>query len=321
MVSELLTCLSFLRSLNQWCLLFSAVIVFECLLQPKDFRGLMAGLLRDNSFRCVPGASGLFRRLALVALLVPSVASADIIPPESVQISTPVYKPEPGTFSQRLGTYTYSVGWQGIPAAEVKVRVGKHDGRYVVTTNVRTLTAIDLLYKLRFESNATFRDHTFKPELFSLEQRENSKVKNVKLHFQQDGEIRAERSMNKGDEKVIQFNPHNFTLDPFTAGFLARSLDWKIGETRQFDVFNGKSRYLINLTAEEKTKIKLNGTERSVVAVVPSVKNLTDTAANNKLKKAKIYVSDDRHHDVLRIVSSVFIGSVTTELEEFEATS
>jgi len=254
----------------------------------------------------------------LTCTLLPPTTLAESISPELVKVSTPVYKPG-DSFTQRIGTYTYSVGWQGIPAAEVKVKVEKCGTRYCVTTNVRTLTAIDLLYKLRFQSDAIFAQSTFSPEQFTLEQRENSKVKEVKISFSKDGQIRAERSLNKGEEKVLDFNPGNFTLDPFAAGFLARSLDWKIGEARQFDVFNGKTRYLITLEAEEKKNIKINGVERPVIVVSPAVKNLTDTKAANKLKKAKIYVSDDAHRDVLRIVSSVFIGSVTTELEGFQA--
>jgi hypothetical protein len=86
-------------------------------------------------------------------------------------------------------------------------------------------------------------------------------------------------------------------------------------------VFNGKSRYFISLTAAERTTIEYKGEPRKVIVITPQVRNLTTTAPKSKLRRAYIYVSDDEEREVLKIVSSVFIGSVTVELESFTPAS
>jgi hypothetical protein len=56
---------------------------------------------------------------------------------------------------------------------------------------------------------------------------------------------------------------------------------------------------------------------RKVIVITPRVRNLSTTKPRSKLREAFIYITDDDQHEVLKIVSSVFIGSVTTELESF----
>jgi hypothetical protein len=56
---------------------------------------------------------------------------------------------------------------------------------------------------------------------------------------------------------------------------------------------------------------------RKVIVITPRVRNLSTTKPRSKLREAFIYVTDDDQREVLKIVSSVFIGSVTTEMESF----
>lgn len=143
-------------------------------------------------------------------------------------------------------------------------------------------------------------------------------MKSTEINFGDDGQIEAVRWQNNGEPpKKLAFQPNNFTIDPFAAAFLARSLDWKMGEKREFDTFNGKSRYLITLTAVGESKLEFNGEEKDVWEITPAVKNLTNSKANSKLRSATIYVTKDSLREVLLLRSKVFIGSVTTRLEEF----
>ena len=158
----------------------------------------------------------------------------------------------------------------------------------------------------------------FLPLKSSFNQQENSKQKDTQITFFDDGQILSVRKQVGKDEQVLKFNPGNFTLDPFSAAFLARSLDWHVGETKRFDTFNGKTRYLIDLTADELVQMKVNGEVKDVWVISPRVTNLTAPKANGKLRSAKIYVTADSSRDILQIVSSVFVGSVTTKLKSYE---
>ena len=256
--------------------------------------------------------------VALLCLLGPVRAIAEDVKAELVKISTPTYSPELRGFSPAIGEYVYDVSWQGIPAAEARISVSREGGNLRIVTTARTYRAIDIFYKMRYRAESLLSSTDYLPEQVVIEQTENSKVKTTRINFEDNGEIFAVRSQKgKDDITVVRFLSDNFTLEPVAAAFLARSLNWKVGDTRSFDIFNGKSRYLIELTAEAIEQMDVNGVERDVFVIVPRVKNLTSPGQEKKLKSAKLYVTADGSRDIVKIVSSAFVGSVTTELEEF----
>jgi len=252
--------------------------------------------------------------------LVNSVHADDYISPQLVKVTTPRYIPDNTEFKPRLGTYEYSVGWEGINAASASVTISRVGDSYIIDTAARTYSGVDLLYKLRYGAVARISAVDLTSKHLSIDHRENSRRKNIEIHFSPSlDSIHAIRSSgeNGANQKELAFSPDNFTLDPIAATFLARSLNWKVGDTKNFDVFNGKSRYFISLTAAERKVIRYQGESRPVIVITPQVRNVTTTRPRSKLREAFIYVSDDEYREVLRIESSVFIGRVITELESF----
>lgn len=243
---------------------------------------------------------------------------AEDIPVDAVQIKTPVYRPMFADFNPPLGTYHYTVTWQGIPAASAKVSIEREGMRYRLRTTARTYSAIDLFYRLRYMAEGEISAVDFLPFRSVFEVQENSRRKWAELTFFPNGEILTQRTRNGSDQEELRFNPNNMMLDPFSAAFLARSLEWSEGETKEFDTFNGRSRYLIRLTASEKTTLEVNDQLREVWVIKPEVRKLTTTEDNKKLREAWIYVSADDQREVLQIRSEVFIGSVRTRLTAFE---
>lgn len=266
-------------------------------------------------------------RIALIgsffvsSLGYPMVAKADdYISPELVKVTTPTYKASFDYFRPRFGTYEYTVSWEGIPAASCSLTFKQKNGHYIVETAARTYSGVDLLYKLRYSATGTLSKDDLTSVNLVIDHRENSRHKNVTIDFLPEaGRISAVRSKGEDDPHKISlsFVPHNSTLDPMGAAFIARALPWQTGETKTFDVFNGKSRYYIELTAVRRETIRHNGEEKRVIVITPQVRNLTTTKPISKLREAFIYVTDDPHREVLKIVSSVFIGSVTTSLDSF----
>jgi hypothetical protein len=244
----------------------------------------------------------------------------DYISPDLIRISTPRYEASLASFEPRLGTYEYTVGWEGIAAASCSVSIGKSGDTYLVDASARTYSAVDLLYKLRYEAVGKLSAQKLTPISLVINQRENSRTKKTDLLFSpHSDEITAIRSKgdDDSDKKMITFSPRNGMLDPMAAVFIARSLPWEVGDTRDFDVFNGKSRYFISLRAVERTTIEFQGEPRKVIVLSPYVRNLTTTRPMSKLREARIYVSDDKQREVLKISSSVFIGSVNVNLVSF----
>lgn len=260
--------------------------------------------------------AGLF--LAVAAPLGLELQAETYISPELVEVDTPTYHPEPGQFVPPRGEYVYDVTWQGIPAATVWATVEQDGHNYRIATRVKTASGIDIFYKLRYRAEGVISAIDLTPVRTFVEHRENSRDRTIDINFLNNGEIFTIRNdRKKGEVKTVTFNPDNFTLDPFSAGFLARSLHWEKGQSRRFDAFNGKSRYLITLTAEDLIQMRVNDEVRNVWVISPEVKNLSSPESNGKLRKASIYMTADQSRDILKIVSSVFIGSVTTELVSF----
>ena len=242
---------------------------------------------------------------------------AEEVAPEDVVISTPVYHPQYTKIDYPLGTYNYTVSWQGIPAADATITVGQEGLFYNVKASAKTYSGIDLFYKLRFAVAGTISTIDFLPVKTTIRHQENSKVKTTAIDYLENGDISAIRMQQGKNTKSITFDPRNFTLEPISAGFLARGVDWEVGKQISLDTFNGKSRYLIELTCTDKKKVVVNDVEREVWVINPKVKKLTMPDENSKLHQASIYLTADKEREVLQIDSDVFIGTVRTELDSF----
>lgn len=259
---------------------------------------------------------GVATTLAVLAVCGASPLHADITP-DLVKVSTPIYRPQLDQFEPVMGTYTYDVHWQGIPAATATMQVVRQGESYRLVAKAKTARAIDLFYKLRYHAEGLISMFDLLPSRTVISQRENSKIKDTEIAYLSDGEILSIRRQSDWKEaQIVRFNPENQTLEPFSAAFLARSLDWTPGQVRQFDTFNGKTRYLITLEAIDEVMMNVNGEPRRVWVISPKVENLTAKRLS-KLRDARIYVTADRYREVLKIVSEVFIGSVTAELVSF----
>lgn len=255
-----------------------------------------------------------------VACLYGQPVYADRIPVDEVEIITPAYSPEPGTFEPRFGTYAYSVSWQGIPAGTVELEMVQNGTDYRIKGRAETNRFVSLFYKLRFNTEALVSASTLQPKRSVYRNRTNNDTEHTKIEFLPDGKIKSVHEDRRGDIEELHFSPNNFTLDPFSAVFLALSLPWEVGDNRQFDTFTGTSRYLVELTAVDKTNLTVKGETREAVVIAPRVKNLTKkdpSEDDDRLREAKIYVSTDPSREILRISSDIFIGSVNTRLVSF----
>ncbi|MEZ4754203.1 MAG: DUF3108 domain-containing protein [Bdellovibrionota bacterium] len=253
--------------------------------------------------------------VAVGLYLQPASAQEDITA-DKVKISTPVYKPAFDEFTPALGEYKYVTSWQGIPAADLTVTVSRESDKYRVISLVKTYSGIDLFYKLRYRAEGLISAYTLLPERTLINQTENSRVKSTEIIFE-NGKIRSVYASRGSEPEVLNFDPGNFTLGPFSAAFLARSLRWEVGDVKEFDTYVGKARYLVKLTAKSKTKMELNGKKIPVWEIKPEVLKLTSAKQPGKLRDASIYVTADDKREILQIKSEVFIGNVYTELTEF----
>ena len=254
------------------------------------------------------------------AALFPVGSLAEYIHPAQVKVKTEAYEPPEVFFRQ--GTYKYRVSWQGIPVAKAEISVAEQkkqdSGQIRIITRTKTGSVIDLLYRLRHQSESLFDQASLKPLSFSDHRVENSKERFRKVSFGGDGRITSKLWKNKKLTREISFQSENATLDPISAAFLAKSLSLKVGETFAFDVFNGKHRFLISFYVEALETIKINGAKRKAFKVTPKIRKLTDSKGKEKrFSSAQIWISADKTREILKLESKVWIGKVAATLKDF----
>jgi hypothetical protein len=250
-------------------------------------------------------------------------ANADYIPPSQVVVRTKTYRPQETNFPQ--GSYDYQISWQGIPVGSASIRVGTtfRDGKKMldVEATARSGKALRLFYDLRHRSESIFSAQELKPVEFLSRQTENSRFTNLKITFSPAGFIAAKITKGKlgsgGKSEEVSFRSGNATFDPISAAFLARSLRVDPSEDPSIDVFNGEDRYLISLHLVGRDKIKVAGKEYDAFKMEPSVRKLTDTQGEKRVRKVYLWVSADGRRDVLKVESEVLLGSVSAKLVRF----
>ena len=171
--------------------------------------------------------------VALVFCGTSFAAEGKDVTADKVKIKTPVYRPAFDEFSPALGEYLYEVSWQGIPAADLTASVSREGDTYRIVTKARTYSGIDIFYKLRYRAEGVISAYTLMPKRTLINHTENSRIKNTEIIFKK-GNIKSVYTKVGSKTEVLDFDPGNFTLDPFSAAFLARSLRWETGDVKEF---------------------------------------------------------------------------------------
>jgi len=255
-------------------------------------------------------------------------AVAEYIEPSNIQIQTEKYPVELETFES--AKYLYEISWQGIKVGSASFEVdaeGSEQNSEAIVQNknlvaikaeAKSAKLIDVFYRLRHESESLVEKKTMQPVKFSTWQKENSKIKSAELNFGKDSRIQGTTEKDGKIEKENDFKSHNFTLDPISAAFFARSIPIEVGTKASFDVFNGKHRYLITFNVTAIEEIEIMGKLRKAFKAVPSVQKLTDTEGEKRLQAASIWISADETREILKLESKVFVGSVNATLVKVE---
>lgn len=251
----------------------------------------------------------------LVFLLLASLAYGDrqlAIAPEAV----PLYRPRNIPFNAGEEA-VYRASWNGVPVATAKVHTvplwveGKKF--YQVRVEAKTSKVLDLIWRMRDTISSTFEAKSLAPSRFVFNQRENRKVTDTHAVYDR---VNKKWIVNRQRGKKLtnfEFDSPN-TLDPITAVYLARSLELRMGEKLYFNVFGGKSRYLLELEVEGKEKIELDSGKHDALKIVPRITNITKDGYAGRVREATVWISADEKRTPLLLASKVFIGTVYIEL-------
>jgi uncharacterized protein DUF3108 len=241
-------------------------------------------------------------------------ASQTLIKPEAV----PVYQPK--HFPYEAGEKeVYRASWNGlvsVATAEISAVPTVIDGKkvYQVQVEAKSSRMLDFIWKMHDTITSTFDAKALSPARFTFSQRENSKVIDTEARLDHTRKRWAVNRHQAGKRaKIYEFDAQN-TLDPITAVYLARSVDFRVGDRLYFKVFGGRYQYLLELFVEKKEPVELVSGKIEAYRIVPRIQNLTKNGYAERLNEATIWISADERRLPVRLSSKIAFGSVYLEL-------
>jgi hypothetical protein len=256
----------------------------------------------------------------LIMLLTPEASPGAT--PGSIISPLPV-DPE---FKPRSGTYYYTVGYNDMNIGTASIAIENEKDFYKVQVNARTIGMVDHIYHLRYRGEAVMDTDPLSSLILKVQQDVRSNEKVTSVHFQPDGAINTVETKSKDgdpvDHTIRNVQTDKFTLDPFSATYLVRGLDWEVGTEKVFDVYPGKHQYELRLKCIGKESLIFAGEKRDAWVIVPKAINLDPEkradAAKKKPADIKIYVSADGLRDVLKVEAHHTLGQFLARLDRFE---
>lgn len=245
------------------------------------------------------------------------------IDPEAAK--NPAGMPGDSGFEPRLGTYYYCFEFNRMNIGSAYVAINREGEFYRMQVYAKTNDKIDYVYKIRYRGENITDMDPVSPIETKIQQKVKSKEKDILMKFQGDGTIQtSERVIEKGelpDNEVRKVYSNRYTVDPFSATYLARGFDWKIGTEQLFVVYTGKSRYELCLRCIDKKTIQMPDGKHDTWVIVPTAKSLDARKKPDEKKKpadVRIYLSADQNKDVLKIEATHTMGTFLVLLNRFE---
>ena len=217
----------------------------------------------------------------------------------------------------------YWATWSGIPVASAKIRLDplfiEGEKFYQVKVRARSWKYLNFIWKMRDSIESIFEAETFRTRRFVFRQRENRRKVDTIASFDRKSNKWVVERQKRNKVKRFEFVSRK-TFDPISAVYLVRSLDFKAGDTIKMEVFGGKSRYLVTMDVVGRERIATDAGVFDAYKIVPKVINLSRSGYARRMRQAAVWISSDEKRMLLKIVSRVFIGSVTIELVERKVT-
>jgi hypothetical protein len=231
----------------------------------------------------------------------------------------PVYQPKFHPF-ETGEKGLYRAHWNGlfsVATAEITVTPTLTDGKkvYFVKVEAKSSKVLDLIWKMRDTITSTFEAKAFAPSRFTFRQRENSKVIDTEALYSESAKKWAVNRQERGEkDKIYEFDSQN-TLDPITTVYLARSIDFKVGDRLYFKVFGGKYQYLLELRVDRKEPVTTpSGKSVEAYKIIPYIQNITKDGYASRFNEATIWISADERRLPIKMSSKIYVGSIYLEL-------
>jgi len=223
-------------------------------------------------------------------------------------------------FQPRLGSYHYEIHWGPKRVARVTIRIELEGDQYVLRADQKSTKFIDRIYRVRYRGETRIKVADLSPveSLIEEEVRKKKKVQEAQ-YDPQTGKVRVTETRSRSDDsaqttKVYELQDDTGVVDLFSAIFLAQGCQWETGERHTFMIFIGRKTYHVILDCIGQGTYKLENRQLPVWIIRPHARKTTDNKASSDLEKTTIYLSADNSNSIVKIKSTLGIGTVRFRL-------
>ena len=202
-------------------------------------------------------------------------------------------------FRPRMGEYHYEIQWAGSRVATGIITVQEEGDLYRLTADQRTTKFIDRLYRVRYRGETRIRAADLSPSESVLVQ-EVKKRKKVQTatYDSETGSVSVEETRSRAKrakvkKKTYELRSDTGIVDVFTAIFLARSFDWRVGERHSFQVFIGEKQYVVTLDCVGKSTFELQEDTIPVWVIRPGIRKTSAAEPSPVSQKTRVFIAAD----------------------------
>lgn len=275
-------------------------------------------MIRTSSLRLIGSAPALL--LAALWVILSSIpVSADVHPEQD-------NRPKALTgsaFHPRLGEYHYEIVWGKSRVATGIISIQREGDFYVLKADQQTTKFIDRIYRVRYRGETHISAADLSPTASVIEEQIKKETKVQTAEYDaQTGAVKVEEKSSGRKEPEVRTKTYELSsdtgiVDVFSATFLARSFDWKVGKEHQFMVFTGEKQYHVTMDCIGKSTYELDGHIIPVWVIQPGIRKTTKTEPYRVHEKTRIYIAADESKDIVKIKSQPGIGTVKLRLVKY----
>lgn len=208
-----------------------------------------------------------------------------------------------------------------VAAGELRLKVGPFvevNGRksYTFTTELESSSMFSSFYSVK-DSATTYVDFLqFVPHVFTLTVKETGQIKDAKGLFdiQNNKATYWEKKFTKKngqEEQKKEWDIPPFSQNVYSAAYYMRLFKWEVGKEYSFRVADAGENIVFRGKAIRKEKIETEIGEMNAIVIKPEI---TVKGIFKPIGDIYFWLSDDDRKYVLRIESSIKIGTIVSEV-------
>ena len=214
--------------------------------------------------------------------------------------------------------FHYDIKWGFLKVGEAEMIVEEiapeEPGDLKFILLIRTTSWADTFYRVRNRIESTTDATITKSLRYTKKQQEGGRKREIEVTFDWD---KNEAQYSNYGEAIPPIQIDDDCHDPFSVLFAYRLKEFIIGEHIQIPVTDGKKSIVSDIMVTERERIKVKAGRFDCVRVRPDIKDLGGVFSKSKDSSMDLWFSDDKHKLIVKMTSSVSVGSFKVELRDY----